>query len=594
MNVVSLERVSKRHAEKQVLEGITLGVDDGDRVGVIGVNGSGKSTLLRLIAGVEEADEGRIVLANDARVHYLAQDPDLPMDLTPLQAASQGIDAEVHRVEEMLDRLGVRDWDRTVAERSGGERKRIALARALADEASVLILDEPTNHLDVDVIDWLADRLLAWQGALILVTHDRYLLDDVATRIVEVERGGIHTGYGNYADYLETRALREEQAASEERKRQNRARTELEWLRRGPKARTTKAKYRVDRATELVNTRPEERRRDVEIGLPSRRIGSKVVNLHNVGKGFDSDGEWRWVLRGVEHKLAPDARIGLVGPNGSGKSTLLNLIVGLEEADEGKVVMGETIVPGFYRQEPHAMPNKRVIDALREVVQETNTVEGITLSASQLLERFLFTPEAQKALVEELSGGERRRLELLRVLATAPNLLLLDEPTNDLDLDTLRVLEEYLDGWPGAMVVASHDRFFLDRVCDDIWSVEPDGTLRHHPGGWSAYHQTRVSEQRAKTAAAKAATALSTEAKDRGETRRRKLSYNEARELAQLEARIPELEARREALEAAVQAAGSDYEAAHTSGEALSATLAELDAAETRWLHLQAIEEETS
>jgi len=587
MNLVSLERVSKRHAEKQVLSEITVGIDEGDRVGVIGVNGSGKSTLLRLIAGVEEPDSGRVVLASDARVHFLAQDPDLPPDLTPMQAVLRGIETEEYRAAEMLDRLGVRDLDRPVSQRSGGERKRIALARALADEANVLILDEPTNHLDVDVIEWLEGRLRAWQGALILVTHDRYLLDDVATRIVEIDRGGIQSGYGNYADYLEARAIREEQAEAEERRRANRARTELQWLRRNPAARTSKAKYRVERARDLVAFRAEERRKDVEIGLPSRRIGSKVVNLHGVGKRFGD----RWVLRGVDHKLAPDARIGLVGPNGSGKSTLLDLIVGDLEPDEGKVVMGETIVPGFYRQEPAPMPNVRVIDALKEVVLETNTVEGITLSAAQLLERFLFGSEAQRAYVEELSGGERRRLELLRVLATAPNLLLLDEPTNDLDLDTLRVLEEYLDGWKGALVVASHDRYFLDRVCDDIWSVQPDGSLLHHPGGWSAYQAAR-DEARRKPAARPVADAPSSTG-GRAETsgRRRKLGYNESRELGLLDQRIPELAQQRTELERAVQEAGSDYEAAQRAGEELAAVLKELDAAETRWLELTELAE---
>ena len=586
MNLVSLERVSKRHAEKQVLSEITVGIDEGDRVGVIGVNGSGKSTLLRLIAGVEEPDSGRVVLANDARVHFLAQDPDLPPELTPMQAVLRGIETEEYRAAEMLDRLGVRDLDRPVGQRSGGERKRIALARALADEANVLILDEPTNHLDVDVIEWLEGRLRAWQGALILVTHDRYLLDDVATRLVEIDRGGIQSGYGNYADYLEARAIREEQAEAEERRRANRARTELQWLRRNPAARTSKAKYRVERARDLVAFRAEERRKDVEIGLPSRRIGSKVVNLHGVGKRFGD----RWVLRGVEHKLAPDARIGLVGPNGSGKSTLLDLIVGDLEPDEGKVVMGETIVPGFYRQEPAPMPNVRVIDALKEVVLETNTVEGITLSAAQLLERFLFGSEAQRAYVEELSGGERRRLELLRVLATAPNLLLLDEPTNDLDLDTLRVLEEYLDGWKGALVVASHDRYFLDRVCDDIWSVQPDGSLLHHPGGWSAYQAAR-DEARRRPAARPATAPLSTGGRDESSGRRRKLGYNETRELGLLDQRIPELVQRRAALERAVQEAGSDYEAAQRAGEELATVLHELDAAETRWLELTELAE---
>ena len=593
MNLANLEDVTKQHAEKLVLDGVTLGVHDRDRIGVIGANGSGKSTLLRLLAGVEEPDSGRVVVGNGVRMRYLPQDPVADPDATPLEVAlagPAGFDpltdrADVQRearARAVLDRLGVTDVSAPVGIRSGGQRKRIALASVLVDQVELLILDEPTNHLDVDVIEWLEGELLGWQGALLLVTHDRYLLDRLATRIVEVHGGALHTGHGSYADYLEARETREEQAAARERRRSGRARVELAWLRRGPKARTSKAKYRVERAEELLASGPEPVRDDLLIDLPARRIGGKVVNLHNVGKRYGAT----TVLRGVDYKLAPDDRIGIVGPNGSGKTTLLRLIAGQLEPDEGKVVVGETVVTGIYGQDAPALPPRtRVLDAVREIVLETNTVEGITLSAADLLERFLFSADAQKAYVAELSGGERRRLELLRVLATAPNLLLLDEPTNDLDLDTLAVLEEYLDHWGGALVVATHDRFFLDRVCRQLFSIEPDGTIRHHPGGWTAYREHEAARA-AEGRRARRSPSERSEPAGRTGDRPGKLRYAEQRELADLEGRLPRLNERRAELEGQVQAAGGDYEAAAAAGEELAAVLAAIDQAETRWLEL--------
>ena len=640
MNLVSLERVGVRHAEKQVLSDVTLGIDEGDRVGVIGANGSGKSTLLRLIAGAGEPDAGRVVHARSVRVSYVPQEPSLDPSTTVFDAvvdastpagaalqafehataavrrspgdaaaaerlsqATRRMDAESAwdleaRARAILDHLGLADLERPVGSLSGGQRKRVALARALVDDPTgtggvdgLLVLDEPTNHLDVDVVEWLEDTLYARTGALVLVTHDRYLLDRVATRVVELVDGALHSGYGSYADYLEARALREQQALAAEQRRANRARVELEWLRRGPKARTSKAKHRVERARELITAEAPRSRQDVTIDLPSRRIGSKVVNLHNVGKRYGD----HVVLRGVDHKLAPSDRIGVVGPNGSGKTTLLRLISGDLEPDEGKVAIGDTVVVGRYGQDPTPLPPRtRVLDAVKEVVLETNTVEGITLSAAQLLERFLFSAEAQRAYVSELSGGERRRLELLRVLALAPNLLVLDEPTNDLDLDTLAVLEEYLDAWPGALVVASHDRYFLDRVCRDLFSIEPDGSVRHHPGGWSAYRQRQAEQQAAAAAARRRA---EQDRRPRGSDRGsrpgpRKLSYAERRELQRIEQRLPQLEARKAELTASLQAAGDDYAAAQRAGDELAAVLGELEAAESRWLELATIGEQ--
>ena len=600
MNIVSLERVTKQHAEKLVLDAVTLGIDDRDRVGVIGRNGSGKSTLLRIVAGDLEVDDGRVVLSDGLRVRFVPQEPPLDPGATALEsalAAPEVFDpmmdrAAVQREQRavaMLDRMGITDATQHVGTMSGGQRKRVALAGALTDDSDLLILDEPTNHLDVDVVEWLESELRSRSGALLLVTHDRYLLDRIATRIVEVEGGALHSGYGSYLDYLETRARRQEQAAANEQRRSNRARVELAWLRRGARARTSKAKYRVERAEELQVSTAEAPPSELAIELPSRRLGSKVVNLHNAGKRYGD----RMVLRAVDHKLKPGDRVGLVGPNGSGKTTLLRLIAGDLEPDEGKVVIGDTVHLGRYGQEPREIPpSTRVIDAVKEVVLETRTIQGKTMGAGALLEQFGFPPESQRALVSELSGGERRRLELLLVLAEAPNVLLLDEPTNDLDLDTLGVLEEYLDAWPGVLVVASHDRFFLDRVCEDLFSIGRDGTVRHHPGGWTAWREQRaVQERQRRGVPASGPAPLPEPEGDRAARRPRKLSYAERRELTALERRLPQLEDRKRELAEQLQSIADDYAAAQALGDELTQVIDELEAAETRWLELSEIGE---
>ena len=584
-NIVSLEAVTKSYAEKRPLDGINVGIDDGDRCGVIGINGSGKSTLLKIIAKVEPADSGRVVHRGGLRVRYLDQQPVLTPDLTPVEAAGGTREAEAY-----LDRLGLGGVTQPVGTLSGGQRRRVALAEVLADDPDLLILDEPTNHLDPDVIEWLEGLLTARSGSLLFVTHDRYLLGRLATRIIEVAEGEVFTHHGSYADYLEARAARQEQEQAEARKRSNLARVELEWLRRGPKARTSKAKHRVDKATDLVAAaavKVEER--EMSIDLPSRRLGSKVTNAHNAGKSF----EGRTVLRAVQLKVPPNARWGFVGPNGSGKSTLLAMLAGRMEPDEGSVRIGETVHIGWYGQDPTPMPPRtRVIDAVKEVAEEASTVDGLVVSAGDLLERFLFSKPAQRAYVEELSGGERRRLELLRVLADAPNLLILDEPTNDLDLDTLTVLEGYLDSWPGAMLVASHDRYFLDRVCDDLYAIRPDGTLRHQPGGWTAYREAQKAEAAALKAQRAAHEAAQREARSgdssgsAGGNKPGKLTYNDKREFGQLGVEIPRLEKRRDELHLRLADAADDYEKAQVLSEELTAVMTRLDEAEMRWLEL--------
>jgi ATP-binding cassette subfamily F protein uup len=570
MHLLSLENITKTYPETAVLDGVSLGISSGDHIGVIGRNGSGKSTLLAIIAGIEEPDDGSIIRSRGFRVASLDQDPSFDDDLSVGEVLG-GKRASI----ALGDRLGLTDHDALCSELSGGQRKRLALALALSAECDLLILDEPTNHLDIDAIDWLEDHLRSRKEAILLVTHDRYLLDRVANKVVEVHDHKLFPHQGTYEQYLEGAAAREALEAATEHRRQQRIKTELEWLRRSPKARTSKSRHRVKQATELTSERRRQARQGLTIELPSRRIGSKVVNLHNVGKQYDN----RWVLRHVEYKLQPDARIGIVGPNGAGKTTLLRLIAERIEPDEGKVATGSTIHHGWYGQDPRPIPQTmRVHAAVREHLDEVKLESGIKVSGAQLLERFQFTRAQQQSEVGDLSGGERRRLELLLSLMEAPNLLLMDEPTNDLDLDTLTVLEEYLDAWDGALVVASHDRFFLDRVCDDIFSIETDGSVRHHPGGWTAYRETTLGS--AGSSSGQAA------GDQRPKQFRTKLTYNDKRELDQLTNTIPRLEQQKAALAARLDNAGGDYQLVVALSKDLADVIAALDSGEERWLEL--------
>ena len=571
MHLLSLESVTKSYPETPVLERVSLGISSGERIGVIGRNGSGKSTLLRIIAEGEDIDGGAIVRARGLRIATLDQNPVFDDEATVGHILSDD-----RLAIAVADRLGLTDPQATCETLSGGQRKRLALALALAAPCDLLILDEPTNHLDVDIIDWLEDHLRGRKEALLLVTHDRYLLDRVVNRVVEVHNESLYTHQGTYEQYLEAVAEREAQEAATEHRRQRRIKTELAWLRRSPKARTSKSRYRVNQANDLMAQQRKEAREALTIDLPSRRIGSKVVNLHNVGKAYDG----RWILRHIDYKLHPDARIGIVGPNGAGKTTLLRLIAQRIEPDEGKVSVGSTIHYGWYGQDPRPIPDTtRVHAAVREHLDEVRLESGIKVSGSQMLERFQFTRDQQQSTVADLSGGERRRLELLLSLMEAPNLLLMDEPTNDLDIDTLNVLEEYLDAWDGALVVSSHDRYFLDRVCTDILSIEPDGSVRHHPGGWSAYREVALSQR--STTRSPASTRP-----DRPRQQRTKLTYNDKRELDRITRRIPKLEERKATLTAALDESADDYERTLELSQELAEVLDELDTSETRWLEL--------
>ncbi len=574
-NIVSINGLSKAFPERPVLDDVSFGIDDGDRLGVIGFNGSGKSTLLSLVAGKLEADSGAIVTRSGLTIAYLEQSPEFDPDTTVDDIARGS-----HATLTLLHRLGLEADDRRIESLSGGQRRRLALAIALSEPSDLLILDEPTNHLDIDVIDWMEDELARRSQTLMFVTHDRYLLDRLANRIIEIDQQRIHNHAGNYQDYLEAREVRRELEERTERRRRNLARTELEWLRRSPKARTSKSKARIDRATDLQHSTLSEPLSELEFELPSRRLGDTVVDVEDASVAF---GENR-VLDRVTWRLSPGARVGIVGPNGAGKTTLLRLFGGRLEPTTGTVKTGSTVVDGWYGQDPERLaPDRRIIDVMRDEAEQTRLTSGVTVSASQLLERFGFPSRQHSITVGDLSGGERRRLELLRVLVGAPNLLLLDEPTNDLDLETLGALEEQLDHWPGVVVTATHDRYFLERVCRDVVSVEPGGTLRHHPGGYAAYLEWRERRGREAIGVQQAPATTTAAPQDRYEGR---LSYNEQREFGRLERTIPQLTERVASLDAELEVIGSDWQRAEELSAERARLADQLDRAEHRWLEL--------
>ncbi|HUF34228.1 MAG TPA: ABC-F family ATP-binding cassette domain-containing protein [Acidimicrobiales bacterium] len=582
MILVDLDRVGASRPGRPLFADLSVTVATGDRIGVVGLNGTGKSTLLRVIAGVDEPEVGTVRRGRGSRVGVLHQDPTLPPG-TVREAVGAGWAGE-----SALDRLGMGDLlDADVATLSGGQAKRVALAQVLVDDTDLLVLDEPTNHLDIGAITWLEEHLAAYRGGLVLVTHDRHVLDRVTTRILELDRGTGYTHDGGYAGYLEARALREEQAASAEATRRNLARTELAWLRRGAPARTSKPKARIASATAIVEGRAQAAARsgDLDLDLGTRRLGDQVVELHGVTYAWPVQAP---LVADLDLALDPRERLGIVGPNGSGKTTLLELIAGRIEPQAGRVVHGSTVRLGYHDQNGVALdPAQRVRDAVAGG-------QPPTWEHARLMERFWFDTDAQFAQIETLSGGERRRLQLLLVLATAPNVLLLDEPTNDLDLDTLRVLEDFLDDWAGALVVVSHDRAFLERTVEDVLALDGEGAAAEVPGGYAAWEMARraagsggrraSSGKQARRAASGPlpgpATAPAASSGRSPSTLRRLLK--------DAEKEVATLERRRDALTKALADAGTDHERLASLGADIAAVEAELAAAEGRWLDLAA------
>lgn len=494
MNILNVEKVSKTYGEKELFNNICLGINSGDKIGLIGVNGTGKSTLLKIIAGLEEPDAGQVVKGRGIELAYLAQTPLYYDNENVLEYVMRGKHADSQpRAKEILNKLGIKDHSAMMNILSGGQKKRAALARTLVEPARLLILDEPTNHLDNDMVLWLEQFIKSFKGELIMVTHDRYFLDNVTNRIVELDKASLYSYDTNYSGFLELKTQREEMERATEAKRQNILRKELAWIRRGCQARSTKQQARIDRFEDMKEVSKQARARFdkqlMDMNSVSSRLGRKTVELHNICKNF---GE-RKIIDNFTYIFLRDDRIGIVGDNGCGKSTLMKIIAGQLEPDSGNVEVGETVRIGYFMQENEPLDDSlTVLEFVRSIGEYVTTVDG-KATASQMCEKFLFTPKQQWTPISKLSGGEKRRLYLLSVLMSAPNVLILDEPTNDLDIETLEILEEYLDGFAGIVITVSHDRYFLDRVVDRIFAFEAGGHLTQYEGGYTDYRDKCVS-----------------------------------------------------------------------------------------------------
>lgn len=491
MNIINIEHISKVFGEKQVFDDISCGIHQGDKIGIIGINGTGKTTLLKIIAGLEEPDQGQVIFQKGLRVTYLPQSPKFPEHATVLSYVADGADgADWGRESEAknaLNRLGITNHHEEIDHLSGGQKKRVALARTLVNPADVLILDEPTNHIDNEMAVWLEEYLNQWKGAIIMVTHDRYFLDRVTNKILEIDHGKLYSYTANYSQFLELKAQREEMELASERKRQSVLRMELEWAKRGCRARTTKQRARLERLEALKNGKAPVRDAEVEMDSVETRMGKKTIELHHISKSYGQ----KKLIDDFEYIVLKNQRLGIIGPNGCGKSTLMKIITGKEEPDQGTVEIGDTVKIGYFAQEVTEMDeNQRVIDYIKDVAEYVPTKDG-RITASQMLERFLFTPAMQYTPIGKLSGGERRRLYLLKVLMDAPNVLILDEPTNDLDIPTLTILEDYLDSFLGIVITVSHDRYFLDNIADRIFAFEAGGKLVQYEGGYTDYLEAK-------------------------------------------------------------------------------------------------------
>ncbi len=592
MIVLSADKISKSYSERKLLESVSLFLSEGDKVGVLGINGAGKSTLLKLLACVEPPDGGTITRSTGVRVGYLPQRPDYGIGRTVLEQVFEGLPPDVRDLEEyeaksILTRLGITDFDVDVSRMSGGEKKRVAIASALVSPCDVLILDEPTNHLDIGMTVWLEGYLKQYSGSLVMVTHDRYFLERVTNRIVEIDRGGLFSYDCNYSKFLERKAQREEMEQGSARKLQSQYRRELLWMQQGPKARGTKSRERIERFEALEQKATAAVRTDrLEISSVASRLGKKTVELKAIVKGFGD----RQLIRGFNYTLLRDDRIGIVGRNGCGKSTFLKMIAGLESPDSGEVVRGDTVKIGYFSQECEEMdPNLRVIDYIRSFAEQVATTEG-TISASQMLERFLFPPDSQWKPIGRISGGERRRLYLARVLMEAPNVLLLDEPTNDLDIETMAVLEEYLDGFPGAVIVVSHDRYFLDRVAEKFFVFTGDGAIQESLAG-------SVDELYAAAGEASPAQLVEPrkEAAQRrdpsGPPKKLKFTYREQMEYDAIDGVIGGLEQKLARLEQEIAAQASDYVKLNGLLAEKEQTEKELAEKMDRWVYLNDLAE---
>lgn len=591
MILLQIEQLTKSFGDRILFEDASLGVFQGDKIGIVAQNGAGKTTFLNILAGREDYDSGKVTFRNGIRVGYLEQIPPMDQNMTALEYASLDVrDNEegngVDLARQMLTQFKITDYVTPLGRMSGGQTKRAALARVLLSKPDMLILDEPTNHLDIDMIEWLEAYLSRQKMTLLMVTHDRYFLDKVCNKIIEIDRTHVYSYDGNYDYYLRKRDERHENLSAELAKVRNLLRTELEWMRRQPQARGSKAKYRIDNFHELEKkSKVNLTERNVSLNVKSSYIGSKIFEAHNVVKAF---GEKR-ILNGWSYTFARYEKVGIVGDNGAGKSTFIKLLLGLMQPDSGHFDIGETVKWGYYSQEGMTDfdEQKKVIDAVREIAEEVRIDDKTRLSASQFLSHFLFTPETQQKFIHKLSGGERRRLYLATVLMHNPNFLILDEPTNDLDIMTLAVLEDYLVNFKGCVIVVSHDRFFLDRIVDHLFVFKGAGEVRDFPGDYSTYRHCVAEEEKERRAAEKPKEKV--KASWRPAEEKRKLTFKEKREMESLEKEIEELTAERATLETSLSTGGLDSAGIITAGERLAAVVERLDEAELRLLELMDI-----
>lgn len=596
MNLISLENISKSYSEKQLLKNISLGINEGDKVGIIGINGTGKTTLLKIIAGIEQPDNGKIMKGNSLVVEYLSQSPEFNPTDTVLDQVLKGNSPEMQLLREyklatnnanssekiidltqkldslnawdiereaqtVLTKLGITNFQAKVGTLSGGQKKRIALATTLISQSDLLILDEPTNHLDSTMIEWLEQYLNKRKGALLMITHDRYFLDRVVNRIVELDQGNIHEYLGNYSEFLTKKLERQELEATSEKKKRDLFKRELTWMRKGAKARTTKQKARIDRFEQLNAEVDKHNSGDkLEISVGSSRLGKKVIELDNVSKSYDG----RNIINDFNYIVLRDDRVGIVGPNGSGKTTLISLISGKTEPDAGEVKVGETVKIGLFSQETdHMDNNQRVIEYIKEVAEYVTTADGIKITASQMLERFLFPGHLQWTPIGKLSGGEKRRLHLLKVLMDAPNVLVLDEPTNDLDTETLMILEDYLEEFPGAVITVSHDRYFLDKVVEKIFFISKEGKIIQNNGNFTDFKEKfndLEDHEKEKLDSNKTEKVKSNNIeKDKEKQKPLKFSYREQKEYEEIDETIALLEDKISDIEGKLESASSNH-----------------------------------
>ena len=602
MNLLNLENISKSYGERFLFKNANFTLDEGEKVGIIGINGTGKSTLLRIIAGAEEVDEGKVTIANHVVIRFLTQHPVFKEGATVLECVLEGNVTEQNKwsieseAKSMLNELGIMDFDAIADTLSGGQRKRIALAQTLLSDADILILDEPTNHLDTSMADWLEQYLKSFKGALVMVTHDRYFLDSVSNRIVEIDKSNIYSYQANYSGFLALKAEREEMELASERKRQSILRVELEWMKRGARARSTKQKARIERYETLREQKGPQTDGTVEISSVYTRMGKTTVELSHLSKAYGD----KVLLRDFNYIFLKNDRIGFIGENGCGKSTLMKMLIGKVQPDEGDITIGQTIKIGYYAQEIESVdttspaymnPNKRVIDYIRDTAEFVRTADG-SVSASKMLEKFLFEGEEQYSLIGKLSGGEKRRLNLLRVLMEEPNVLILDEPTNDLDIKTLTILEDYLDYFEGIVIIVSHDRYFLDRTVRRIFAFEGNGKVTQYEGGYTDY-QARVQELEGDTDSPKKPVEKEKSAgrKTWNKEQKLKFTWQEKKDYETIDSEIADLEEKISSLEAQMLKCASDFVKLNELTKEKEDAEALLEEKMERWMYLSELAE---